>query len=135
MKEKYLLAYMQMLEVFACTSEATRLKVAACLIKNGNPISFGINGTPEGWYTNHCEDNEGNTSWFVRHAEEACLSRMLKSTESTEGCIMLVTHAPCKMCALKILQAGIKEVYYHNNYRDMDGFDILCQKGILVKQI
>ena len=52
MKSKYLNAFMKMTEVFAQTSEAKRLKVGACLIKNGNPIAFGVNGTIPGWETN-----------------------------------------------------------------------------------
>lgn len=135
MKDKYLLAYMKMLEIFAETSEANRLKVAACLIKDNNPITFGINGTPEGWYTNVCEDTEGNTAWYTRHAEQACLDRMLKRTESTEGCIMLITHAPCKMCALRIKTAGITAVYYKYNYRDLTGVQYLRDNAITVTQL
>ena len=36
-KQKYLSAFMDMLDRFAQTSEAERLKVAAVLIKNDNP--------------------------------------------------------------------------------------------------
>ena len=135
MKAKYLQAYMDMLLRFAETSEAKRLKVAACLIKDNNPITFGINGTPEGWYTNECEDQDGNTAWFTRHAEQACLDRMLKRTESTEGCIMLVTHAPCKLCALRIKTAGITEVYYKHTYRDLTGVQYLLDNNVTVKQL
>ena len=55
MKQKYLEAYMDMAVRFAQTSEATRLKVCAMIIKNHSIISIGINGTPTGWHTNVCQ--------------------------------------------------------------------------------
>ena len=135
MKEKYLIAYMKMLKVFACTSEAKRLKVAAMLVKNGSILSIGINGTPPGWETNDCEDYQGNTQWFVRHAEQACLDRMLLSTETTKDAIMLITHAPCRNCAIRILQAGIQEVIYESDYRCNEGIEYLQKHGIIVRKM
>jgi dCMP deaminase len=134
-KEKYLLAYMDMAERFAETSEANRLKVCAMLIKNGSILSIGINGTPSGFYTNNCEDEDGNTAWYVRHAEQACLDRMLHSNETTRDCIMLVTHQPCKFCSLRIKDAGIKEVYYRYDYRCNQGVEYLLNNGILVQKV
>ena len=107
MKEKYLSAMMDMTLRFAETSEAQRLKVAAMLVKRGSILAIGINGTYPGWETNECEDETGQTAWYTRHAEEACLSRMLHSNETTDGSIMLVTHAPCKMCSLRIKEAVV----------------------------
>lgn len=135
MKQKYLLAYMDMAERFAETSEATRLKVAAMLIKRGSILSIGINGTYPGWETNICEDMTGQTAWYTRHAEEACLNRMLYSNETTENSVMIVTHAPCKFCSLRIKEAGISSVYYRHNYRDLSGVYYLRSSGILVEQI
>ena len=135
MKDKYLLAYMDMAERFAQTSEANRLKVAAMLVKRGSILSIGINGSPPGWRTNTCEDEEGKTAWFVRHAEQACLDRMLHSTETTEGAIMLITHSPCRMCSLRIKEAGIQEVFFRCEYRDNSGVEYLRDSGIEVKQI
>lgn len=40
--------------------------------------------------------------------QSTCLDRMLHSTETTDGAIMLVTHVnSCRMCSLKIKEAGI----------------------------
>ena len=126
---------MDMAERFAQTSEANRLKVAAMLVKRGSILSIGINGSPPGWRTNTCEDEEGKTAWYVRHAEQACLDRMLHSTETTEGAIMLVTHSPCRMCSLRIKEAGIQEVFFRCEYRDNSGVEYLRDSGIEVKQI
>jgi len=135
MKAKYLNAFMQMTEDFALTSEAERLKVAAMLVKHGSIISIGINGTPPGWYTNVCEDEQGNTAWYTRHAEQACLDRMLHSNETTVGAVMLVNYNPCRLCAIKIKQAGVSKVYYRHAYRDNSGVKYLQQNGVEVNQI
>lgn len=135
MKEKYLMAMMDMTLRFAETSEAQRLKVAAMLVKRGSILSIGINGTYPGWETNVCEDETGQTGWYTRHAEGACLDQMLHSNETTDGSIMLVTHAPCKMCSLRIKEAGISSVFYRNDYRDLSGVEYLQQAGVEVKKI
>ncbi len=135
MKDVYLQAYMDMALRFAETSEAQRLKVAAMLVKNGSILSIGINGTYPGWETNVCEDENGLTSWYTRHAEQACLDRMLQTNETTTGATMLVTHAPCKMCSLRIKDAGINSVYYRNSYRDSSGVDYLQSAGVRVEKI
>ena len=135
MKEKYLMAMMDMTLRFAETSEAQRLKVAAMLVKRGSILSIGINGTYPGWETNNCEDADGQTSWYTRHAEQACLDRMLHSNETTDHSIMLVTHAPCKMCSLRIKEAGIKQVFYKHDYRDLSGVQYLQGSGVIVEKI
>lgn len=135
MKDVYLQAYMDMALRFAETSEAQRLKVAAMLVKNGSILSIGINGTYPGWETNNCEDENGLTSWYTRHAEQACLDRMLQTNETTTGATMLVTHAPCKMCSLRIKDAGISKLFYREDYRDLSGVEYLENSGVYVQKI
>lgn len=129
------MAFMDMTLHFAETSEAQRLKVAAMLVKRGSILAIGINGTYPGWDTNICEDEQGQTQWFTRHAEQACLDRMLHSNETTDGSIMLISHAPCKMCSLRIKDAGVLSVFYRNDYRDLSGVEYLQQSGVEVKKI
>lgn len=135
MKEKYISAMMDMTLRFAQTSEAERLKVAAMLVKRGSILAIGINGTYPGWETNQCEDETGQTAWFTRHAEEACLNRMLHSHETTDDSIMFISHAPCKMCSLRIKEAGVTNVFYREAYRDLSGVDYLRSSGVIVQQI
>lgn len=135
MKEKYLMAMMDMTLRFAETSEAKRLKVAAMLVKRGSILAIGINGTYPGWETNACEDDLNQTSWFTRHAESACLDRMLHSHETTDDATMLVSHAPCKMCSLRIKEAGISKLFYREDYRDLSGVEYLENSGVYVQKI
>ena len=125
---------MKMLEVFAETSESKRLKVAAMLFKDGATF-FGVNGTPAGWNTNVCEAEDGSTAWYTRHAEIACLDKIQRSTESTIGAEMMITHKPCLPCCIKIVEAGIKKVYYRHEYRCNSGVEYLLSKDVTVVQI
>ena len=135
MKNKYLLAFMDMVERFARTSEANRLKVACFIIKNGSIISLGINGQPPGWSSEVCEDIQGNTLPTVRHAEDAALQKLWKSTETSEGAEMIITHRPCLQCGIKIKEAGISKVYYRNEYRSSEGIEYLEKSGIITEMI
>lgn len=133
MKDKYLAAFMDMTERFSETSVATRLKVGACLIKNGNPVCFGVNGTIPGWSSNVCEDENGETNnLVVLHAEINCLNKLRRLNESAEGGTLLITHACCLRCAHEIADSGIEHVIYKNEYRLTDGLDYLKSKGIQV---
>lgn len=135
MKDKYLKAFMKMTEVFSSTSESKRLQVGACLIKNENPIAFGVNGTIPGWHTNACEDEYGRTHDAVLHAEIQALNKLRKISESGVGATLLVTHSPCIRCAHEIFDSGIVSVYYKNEYRDMGGIEYLKSKGVLVNKL
>lgn len=135
MKERYLEAFMDMTLRFAQTSEAKRLKVAACLIKNGNPIAFGINGTIPGWSTNECEDSEGNTKAdVVLHAEIQALNKLRKVNESSVGATLLVTHSCCLRCAHEIVDAGIVKFIYKEDYRSNEGLEHLVKNGVTVEK-
>lgn len=135
MKEKYKQAFMDMTDVFSKTSEARRLKVGATIVQDGRIISLAINGTPTGWETNECEDENGETEWFVFHAERSSLNKLRKSHESSVGASMFVTHSPCKLCALEIIDSGIKEVFYKYDYRDSTGVELLEKYGIHVERM
>ena len=135
MKDKYKHAFMEMATVFAQTSEANRLKVAALIVKDEKVISMGINGTIKGWYTNSCEDSNGETQWYVRHAEQAALNKLRTSHESSVGAEMFITHSPCLKCCLEIIDSGITKVYYKEEYRDNSGINLLKGRGIIVEQL
>jgi len=135
MKVKYKLAVMNMAKEFAKTSEANRLKVGSILYKNDNIISMGVNGTVSGWYTNQCEDKDGNTTSAVRHSEINCLNKLRRSSENAIGATLFVTHQPCLACAMELVEAGIVKVIYDQEYRLSDGVDYLLNKGVEVENV
>jgi len=135
MKDKYKTALMDMAVRFGETSEATRLKVGAILYKNENIISMGVNGTRSGWFTNLCEDENGKTTPATRHAEIAALDKLRKSTETSTGATMFCSHACCLPCAVELVDAGVKELFYRHEYRDNSGVEYLLEHGVEVHRI
>ena len=130
-------------------SSAKRLQVGAIIVKNDRIVSIGYNGTPSGW-TNECEYHvseydEVTKSWYptdetktkpeVIHAEANAIAKLAKSTESGEGAVMFLTHAPCMDCAKQIYTAGIRKVFFDSNYRSTDGVVFLNNCNLEVEQI
>ena len=129
-------------------SYAQRLKVGAVIVKDDSVISYGYNGTPAGW-DNSCEYEtvdsyaglEGAVVSYrlvtkpeVLHAEMNSLMKLAKGPNSGNGALMFITHSPCLECAKGIYQAGIKEVFYGEDYRTTDGIDFLKKCGVIVNK-
>lgn len=130
MKPELIKAYMDTAEIFANVSKCKRLKVGAIVVKNNSILAHSWNGTPSGFRTNCCEDEKGNTSPFVLHAEQNILVKMAKSTESIEGADLFCTHSPCEECAKLLAQSGVKRVYYKIAYRIPEGLNVLASLGV-----
>tara|TARA_R110000868_G_scaffold374298_1_gene638706 strand:+ start:429 stop:806 length:378 start_codon:yes stop_codon:yes gene_type:complete len=118
-----------MATVWSTLSCCKRKKVGALIVKDGTIISDGFNGTPKG-FANDCEDANGNTNWYVLHAEANAMLKVAKSTQNTEGSTLYVTYSPCKDCSKLIIQSGIKRVIYKEEYRDISGVKILREANI-----
>lgn len=123
MKEHWKKNYAELAELVATWSKCKKLKVGAVLISPDNRIvTTGVNGTLSDT-CNICEDSEGKTKFGVFHAEENVLLECIRQGKSSVGCIMFVTHTPCIQCTKLIVGAGIKEVYYLNDYFDSKGLN------------
>ena len=137
-------------------SHCVRAKVGCVIVKDGNVISFGYNGTPTGM-DNCCEDklrmNGDEGGWLepetieaqypfeddhgryrlfskpeVLHAESNAILKAAKMGFSTNEATMYLTLSPCIDCAKLILQSGIKKVIYSELfYRDNGSVEFLKQ--------
>jgi len=155
MPNKFDNAHMQAAESYAVLSSAKRLKVGAVVEKNNRIISIGYNGTPAGW-DNNCENEIYEESQYiidpggplhtmgsyryetkpeVIHAEMNAIGKLAQSNESGAGATMYVTHAPCFECAKLIHIAGIKKLFYRNEYRSNEGIEFLNKCNIEVEKI
>lgn len=109
-------------------SYCERLQVGCLIVKAGNIISFGYNGTPSG-FPNVCEANNV-TFEYVLHAESNAITKACKSPISTDGATMYCTHACCVHCAKLIIQSGITTFVYIEDYRDRSGLELLIAAGL-----
>jgi dCMP deaminase len=131
---KYDCAYLRMATEWAKLSHCKRRQVGAIIVKNNIIIADGFNGTPSG-FENCCEDQTGNTHWYVLHAEANAILKLAKSNNRGQNSTLYVTLSPCKDCSKLILQAGVKRVVFIKKYKDSSGIDFLSKAGIEVAQI
>ena len=129
MKEKFVNFYFEIAKQTAKLSYAKRLQVGAVIVKDNNIISFGYNGTPSG-FDNVCEDDNFKTKPEVIHAEANAITKLAKEGNNSKGSDLFITHAPCTECAKLIIQAGIRRVYWSEQYRSKEGLDLLEKANI-----
>tara|TARA_Y100001973_G_C5197786_1_gene335508 strand:- start:2460 stop:2879 length:420 start_codon:yes stop_codon:yes gene_type:complete len=125
-------SYMRIAKEWSTNSHAVRKKVGCIIVNNGRIISDGYNGMPSG-FPNECEHKiEYNlvTKPEVLHAESNAIAKLATSTISSEGSSLFVTLSPCWDCAKLIIQCGIKEVYYTEDYHTTEGIILLKRAHI-----
>lgn len=122
--------FMAMARSCTLASKAVRKKVGCVVVKNGQVISNGFNGTPSG-FDNTCEVNNV-TKPEVLHAESNALMKLAQSTNSSTGSTMYLTCSPCFDCAKLIIQAGVERVVYEESYRKLDGLELLQKANIQI---
>lgn len=135
-RNEFNIVYMNMAQNIALLSRAVRKKVGCILVdEHDNIISYGFNGTPKG-SDNNCEDIDENgnlvTKPTVLHAESNAITKVAKSNSSSANSTMYVTLMPCLSCAKLMIQSGIKNVYYKEDYRDDSGIKFLHENNINV---
>lgn len=131
---KYDRAYLRLAASWAILSHCNRKKVGAIIVKDGMIISDGYNGTPSG-FDNCCENEQGETHWYVLHAEANAILKVAKSTNNCLGATLYLTLSPCKDCSKLVIQSGISRVVYQHGYKDPEGINFLKSAGVLVEQI
>ncbi len=131
---RYDKAYLKMAQSWSKLSHCSRKQVGALIVKDAMIISDGYNGTPAG-FDNCCENEIGETHWYVLHAEANAILKVAKSTNNSKGATLYLTLSPCKDCSKLILQAGITRVVFNDSYKDAEGISFLKSAGVDVFQI
>lgn len=122
--------YMNMAVELSKLSYAKRKQVGCLIVKNTQIISEGYNGTPKG-FSNVCECIDNITKPEVLHAESNAITKIARSTNSSDGSTLYVTLTPCYECSKLIIQSGISRVVYKDNYR-AGGVALLTKAGVEV---
>lgn len=124
MKDELFLA---MAFLVATRSSCVRKNVG-CIITDeaGEKIAMGYNGGPKGG-RNTCARAEASACGCI-HAE---INAVIKAT--FEARVAYVTISPCELCALALVNAGIKRVVVGNVYRDEVGLDLMREVGVEVE--
>lgn len=118
---------MDIAHVVSRRGNCSRRKVAAVVVKERRIISTGYNGTPRG-VRNCCEggcercasDVPSGSSLgdcICSHAEENSITQAAYHGISLKDATIYVTLSPCLTCAKMIINSGIVEVVYDEEYR------------------
>jgi dCMP deaminase len=124
--------WMNVTELMAQRSHHPTFKVGAIVTSNDNTqiLSVGYNGNESGG-ENEPKSCEPGMSGLL-HAEINCLIKL--DYNNPKDKTMWLTLSPCVQCAKAIVNSGIKKVIYKNEYRDIEGVDILIKAGINVEK-
>lgn len=131
---RYDKAYLRMAKTWSELSHCSRKQVGAIIVRDGMIISDGFNGTPSG-FDNCCENDTGETLWYVLHAEANAILKVAKSTHNCQGATLYLTLSPCKDCSKLVVQSGIKRIVFINAYKDQSGVEFLKDAEIEIVQI
>ncbi len=131
---RYDKAYLRMAREWAKLSHCVRKQVGAILVKDKVIISDGYNGTPTG-FSNVCENEEGQTFWYVLHAEANAITKLARTGNAAQNATLYITLSPCRDCAKLILQSGITRLVFQEKYRDEEGLEFLQGAKINIVQI
>jgi len=110
-----------------------RYQVGAVVVTSDNTqvLAVGYNGNFAGG-PNRVESEIPGESGML-HAEINALLKMDYNTPKYK--ILYVTLSPCKMCAKAIVNAGVDEVVYSEEYRDSSGLEVLKSARVTVRKI
>jgi len=110
-----------------------RHQVGAIVVTEDNTqvLAVGYNGNYSGG-PNSVESEIPGESGML-HAE---INAVLKCDYNCpKRKIMYVTLSPCRMCAKAIVNAGIDEIVYSEEYRDTSSLEILKSAGVIIRKI
>ena len=137
--------FMSIARVVAMRSNCMKRKVAAIIVKDMRVVSTGYNGTPRG--AKNC--NEGGCprcngmaasgtaldECLCCHGEENAITQAAYHGTSVKGATLYSTFAPCLLCTKMIINSGIAEVVYNQDYPLNDtALSLLKECGVLLRQ-
>ena len=128
--------WMDFAKIISERSYDPRHKVGAIVVTQDNTqvLAVGYNGNYSGGPNEVESDLPGQSGML--HAEINSLleiNALLKlDYNNPKKKTMYVTLSPCRMCAKAIINSGIDEVIYNEEYRDTSGLEILSSGGVSV---
>lgn len=126
MRPSFEVIYMKLAWLLSERSTCLRLQVG-CVITSTDfrrVLSVGYNGNATG-LPNECDSSEPGACGDL-HAEENAVINCCEPRSTPK--IVFCSHLPCKLCAKRLINlGGVQKVYYDQDYRLRDGFEILKQ--------
>lgn len=125
--------YIDLAYLVSNQSHDEKHKVGCVIVRDGQVLSQGWNGTPSGM-DNTTRHHTGVTKNEVIHSEANALMKLAKNGGGSNEAALYCTHSPCWECAKLILQAGINKVRYSHDY-DTTSILFLKERGLDIGSI
>lgn len=119
MKPSWQETYFEVAKVIAKRSDDPKTKVGAVIVKDGVIIGTGYNGNPRG-FSDEIDWNSDAKYDYVIHAEMNAIANAQSVGVPVVGADIYVTLSPCHECIKLLIQNRIKNVYYLDEYRDIE---------------
>jgi dCMP deaminase len=115
-------------------SACDRLHVGCVLVKESRVISAGYNGfLPK---ASHKSVVRNDHEQMTNHAEMNAICDCAKRGTSSENAIAYITHFPCIICFKLLAAAGIKQIKYHDDYKNDELVKSLAMEtGISIQKL
>ncbi|KAJ3334900.1 Deoxycytidine monophosphate (dCMP) deaminase [Kappamyces sp. JEL0680] len=138
--------FMALCELASKRSNCMKRRVGCILVSESRVLSTGYNGTPKNVRNCNqggCPRCNGNASCgagldncICIHAEENALLEVGRDRISHQPVTLYCNTCPCLGCAKKIVQVGIREVVYAQDY-GMDDLtkSLLVEAGVTMRKI
>jgi dCMP deaminase len=109
--------------ITALKSKSLTTKIGAVLVdwEEKDDFSFGYNGLPRGVNDEIPARMNDRTerSNYDCHAELSSILNCARRGQKTKGSYMFTNAMPCNLCAVAIIQAGIKKVVFHKQWNEI----------------
>ncbi|MDD5729039.1 MAG: dCMP deaminase family protein [Victivallales bacterium] len=138
--------FMDIAQVVAARGNCSRRQVAAVIVKDHRIISTGYNGTPRGiknCFEGGCPRCSSDApsghdlgSCLCSHAEENAIVQAAYHGISVKGATLYTTFSPCLLCSKMIINSGIREVVYHQEYSIAEqALALLREAGVIIRPL
>jgi dCMP deaminase len=137
--------FAEIADLVSSRSTCLRDQVGAVIVKESQILSTGYNGAPKG--LPHCSEvgclrdqmgiKSGERHELCRglHAEQNAIIQAAYHGISVRGAMMYCTTKPCSICTKMIINAGIDEIIYIDEYADDLAAQMLKESKLILRQI
>ena len=137
--------FLNIAKIVATRSSCLRRSVGCVIVQDKRILASGYNGAPAG--IEHCDvrgcireqknvpSGENHEMCWGLHAEQNALIQCAVHGASCKGANLYSTTFPCSICAKMIINAGIKQVFYHEQYNDLISLQLFKEAEVLTWRI
>jgi dCMP deaminase len=137
--------FAEIADLVSSRSTCIRNQVGAVIVKESQILSTGYNGAPKG--LPHCDEvgclrqelgiKPGERHELCRglHAEQNAIIQAAYHGVAVKGAKMYATTKPCSICTKMIINAGITEIVYMEDYEDDLAQQLMEEAGLIVRKV